>query len=1488
MSDLKKVMLSCLDDIEERETELLAWGDTSVSHTEAEILAIIHKHVVFPLSAEEVLQEMDRLCYLFSEQDDEIKLYRTRMAQTVRLQVASRQWFHGQSISKSKTLVSDFRFLRRRRRYPMRTEASDSLIQRWKTQGLVNQQQSKILDLLLTNGSIKYNLSGFQVRSTERILRKYGQHLRKQFKPSATIVCSGTGSGKTLSFYLPAITSLAIQLLTDSRSRVRILAIYPRKELLKDQFSETYAEVRKLDAYLQQKGCRKIQIGTYFSDTFYASKVEDNAMFNTMACPEDNCKGKLRYRKAHNRLECERCSKKIDESEIGLTRESIEASPPDILFTTTEMLNQRLSDNGSNHLFGVDTGCSIPVVLMDEVHTYEGTSGAQVSYLLKRWMKRSNIAPHFVGLSATLDDAEQFFADLTSTYKQDVELIEPKESEMEEEGAEYMLALKGDPVSQTALLSTTIQSTMLTSRMLDPLRGPRKNLSDGVFGQKVFVFTDDLDVINRLYNQLRDAEGWRTSGAPKDVPSLVFLRSKLHPDFMHNAKGELRSRLGLDWEASSKIGHDMTENSRGNVGRTSSQDTGVNNDSEMVVATASLEVGFNDPQVGAIVQHKAPRGVASYLQRKGRAGRKRGTRPWMYTILSDYGRDRVTFQQYEHLVSPKVKSFSLPVHNAHVQKMQASVAIIDLLSKSFSQVNIWRVLAEPKTVPEAIRMRIKRIVERWVETDSTDLEVYLKEALKVDSYALQHILWASPRSIMMDFLPSLLHKLETNWALDGQAWAGLIDDIRHPMPEFIPANLFSELHAASIHINLERGSLEKPFYKPEEMGIFAALKEFAPGRVSKRFDYDDRNDSDWLVPDNFLPHPGVNASVDFDIEQAFFNKEHQVYIADIYSEDGDSISVYQPVKMRTQRIPTGYDNDPREYFNLAGTSNSQLRWRSQFRTPNERGESISVPQNSDWAGILTKIAFYTHDEANPVEVIRYSTGADAELKFKRTQEVALTQFNWVLDGNPVAVGARLLVDGVKLVFQFTDEQRRQMASFADNKFALRFSYIEDSFVHHIVYKNRFFFAKWVFECVTCALTILIEEQGLNLDDAVAHLSTASGLMLLKSIPSEVFNLVADDDEDDNIVLKEQALQERLVEYFDSQSGLQEILQALDAINHNDGSPEYQEWIKDVLASTVSGGISNLILQVLPDVSEGSVVVDHYWSGDEIHVWITESEVGGIGIVHRFKEVYAKDPLNVVSQFSQMFSAGESEQVDFDLYHLLNEKKSKPEISNAFDALRRAVGYAQRVEANKTLNRIVSNTGIFTSHSWSTMLHSRVFKPGSDSNNDSFLCQLLTEWREIENKVGMEVPLVIVSHLLAKKHHNNSEQLSTYRNFILGLLWPRGNQIRQARLESYNRFANRRVRTERLLLTSILVNEAIKVTYDSCEDWAEKLEQLLGKEGRGVLVIPTRSRHKIGAVSALINTMVIDMNGLLVYPRISMIKSSIGLIEMNIELAESLQ
>ena len=69
---------------------------------------------------------------------------------------------------------------------------------------------------------------------------------------------------------------------------------------------------------------------------------------------------------------------------------------------------------------------------------------------------------------------------------------------------EYQIALRGDPASGSALLSTTIQALMAMRRMLDPTG---HDVSGGAYGKKVFAFTDDLEVTNRLYHALRDAEG---------------------------------------------------------------------------------------------------------------------------------------------------------------------------------------------------------------------------------------------------------------------------------------------------------------------------------------------------------------------------------------------------------------------------------------------------------------------------------------------------------------------------------------------------------------------------------------------------------------------------------------------------------------------------------------------------------------------------------------------------------------------------------------------------------------------------------------------------------------------------------------------------------------------------------------------------------------------------------------------------------------------
>ncbi|WP_246686075.1 hypothetical protein, partial [Mesorhizobium sp. M8A.F.Ca.ET.182.01.1.1] len=69
-----------------------------------------------------------------------------------------------------------------------------------------------------------------------------------------------------MAFYLPALSRIASHIQRDAVGDrwVKVLALYPRNELLKDQFAEVYSQARRLDALLAARGRRKILIGTFF------------------------------------------------------------------------------------------------------------------------------------------------------------------------------------------------------------------------------------------------------------------------------------------------------------------------------------------------------------------------------------------------------------------------------------------------------------------------------------------------------------------------------------------------------------------------------------------------------------------------------------------------------------------------------------------------------------------------------------------------------------------------------------------------------------------------------------------------------------------------------------------------------------------------------------------------------------------------------------------------------------------------------------------------------------------------------------------------------------------------------------------------------------------------------------------------------------------------------------------------------------------------
>ena len=256
-----------------------------------------------------------------------------------------------------------------------------------------------------------------------------------------------------------------------------------------------------------------------------------------------------------------------------------------------------------------------------------------------------------------------------------------------------MIALRHDPGSGTGPLSLSIQTALLLTRCLDAPGTPYDPApsSGGLFGRKSFIFTDKLDVTNRLYWDFQDAEGWWQKGKPKNerVLTLAHLRAEVQarrPPAKQESSSE-REPGGQWWWLPEQLGRDLSGDEQLNIGRTSSQDAGVDlSRVDAIVATATLEVGYDDPDVGAVLQHKSPHDAARFLQRKGRAGRDPEMRPWTVVVLSDWGRDRVAWELYDQLFDPELDPRHLPLHNRYVLRMQAVYSTLDWLGRRLADV----------------------------------------------------------------------------------------------------------------------------------------------------------------------------------------------------------------------------------------------------------------------------------------------------------------------------------------------------------------------------------------------------------------------------------------------------------------------------------------------------------------------------------------------------------------------------------------------------------------------------------------------------------------------------------------------------------------------------------------------------------------------------------------------------------------------------------
>jgi len=1479
-----EVLGHVLNAVENRELPLLSWGIVDSWLTEAEVREAIADALTELDGDHKVDPTFDDLAEhaLITEVAD--GRWRSRLAETLRLLVRSRQLFNtgnGEWWLRGRRLISDFRLFAQPRRYPKREVSFAALLDRIEEIQPLTPVGRQVLAAQvhrLPTGQLsaqvdKGPLAQFQVDATAAVL----ESLRSD-GTQAVIVAAGTGSGKTLAFYLPAYLWMAEHL---GRHQVQTLALYPRNELLKDQVGEALRAALGIAPALATAGRRPLRLGALYGDTPWRGSALDTSprldntwrkVANGRVCPYTTCPAcgadlvwpNQDRATGRERLVCAACGIEVPGEVLGLTREKMLEQPPDVVFSSTEMLNLASSAPRLGGLFGFTPAGSRPrLLLLDEVHTYEGVHGAQVALLVRRWRNAVGPKVTVVGLSATLRDAGPFMSRLVGIPDADVTHVEPAEDDLIEEGRQYQVAVRADPTTGASMLSVTIQASMLLGRVLDL---PDREIS--LAGSKGFLFTDDLDVTNRLFHDLKDAEGdgWtarRRSGAHK---VLANLRSAALPDRAR------RDGDGQVWALLEQIGHMLpgTYPARGlRIGKTSSQDPGVADSADLVVATASLDVGFNDPRVGLIVQHKSPRDPAQFVQRRGRAGRTRQVRPLTTVVLSDFGRDRLTYQAYDRLFDPELPPRALPVGNRYVQRMQATFALKDWLTRQLQ----WRcdareVLTAKTGKGHAASGQVATLLEQLLTDPLTQREFgeYLRWSLHLDDDEILAVLWDPPRALLTAVVPTLLRRVRSDWTpVEGENDPGGVGDSY--APEFAPRALFAPLNLPEVELLLPATFLAQV---DSRMPVSQALRETAPGRVSKRFAVRSGAQRTW-VPVPLDTPSGVLSLRDF-VDQGS--------VEGVWTDDvtGEQFTVVRPYRIRVgEPLPA-----------VADTANSRPSWRTQIVVHDGQPALLEVPE--PWAAHIEYLSVHTHANRRPLQVRRFTPGATASLKVRDNRAggttPAQTRVTYAThQGQPAALGFALDVDGLQLRLRLPDT-----ATLAAMPHLSTPSWRSQSFRHAVAADDSMdpvansFVRLWLGPVFERAIVLRVLARDEPVADACATVTAEelreavdqiTGVIGGDSDPADAI----DQSDDDPWQLRVKLL--AALQTPTTTDRLRHHAQRLHRVTDAD-----IDLARHVLGRTIGAAVHAAALCLVPDATEQDLNLDLHVGGDGADAWLTENTIGGAGVIEKVVKTYVDDPRRFWRLVWAALRQGDFEIVDRELRRLLAEVATTPTgpLGAALVGVRQATNNASAREAWQALRRELDRRGYLVSHPVISAIAVRLLRPGTGERHDAALLNVIETWDDATRTVGFEIDARTWASVVLNRHADQVGDVYRTPDQVYSSLWPRGAETFNRDLEVPAMYEELPPPLDRELAAGLIDDEVAEVLVTN-DGWQAAYEAEVTARGVVDLVAPTDAATTLQQAELTASTQPIDTGYLFVHPVVRGARREEGRLKVRLELRE---
>lgn len=217
-----------------------------------------------------------------------------------------------------------------------------------------NFERGATVDQLASEGTLHPDTARvFRVRGEGITFHRHqAQAIAKAVAGHSFVVTTGTGSGKSLCFFVPIIDAAIRARAAGEAPRTRAIIVYPMNALANSQRGE-------LEKFIAQSG-----LDGRLRPTF--------ARYTGQESPEE--------------------------------RERIRGEKPDILLTNFMMLELLMTRQSALDRAVIDNAQGLDFIVLDELHTYRGRQGADVAMLIRRVRDRlcRDKEPISIGTSATM------------------------------------------------------------------------------------------------------------------------------------------------------------------------------------------------------------------------------------------------------------------------------------------------------------------------------------------------------------------------------------------------------------------------------------------------------------------------------------------------------------------------------------------------------------------------------------------------------------------------------------------------------------------------------------------------------------------------------------------------------------------------------------------------------------------------------------------------------------------------------------------------------------------------------------------------------------------------------------------------------------------------------------------------------------------------------------------------------------------------------